>query len=220
DHWSGATIKKTGQGEIGISLSAGGADDQAGHPGPWVARKVTVETTGMWGMAVLLNQPGGTLSLEEAMVSSSGDLGLNATYQPRATVMVRAGALNVRGSTIRNRYRSGSQYHGRQPAALRLAGEQASLSMSDSPVEGARSIVRGLDGEGLSMDHAAKARLTDAQVLGKRAGRVDGAGELIAHNTRFSGKAGLLLSSKGRADLSGGTLAASEGDALFLYGDA
>ncbi|AOB26718.1 autotransporter outer membrane beta-barrel domain-containing protein [Bordetella bronchiseptica] len=234
DHWSGATIKKTGQGEIGISLSAGGADDQAGHPGPWVARKVTVETTGMWGMAVLLNQPGGTLSLEEAMVSSSGDLGLNQTYQPRATVMVRAGALNVRGSTIRNRYRSGSRYHGRKPAALRLAGEQASLSMADSLVEGergmrlintaqadiVRSIVRGLDGEGLSMDHAAKARLTDAQVLGKRAGRVDGAGELIAHNTRFSGKAGLLLSSKARADLSGGTLAASEGVALYLYGDA
>lgn len=230
EHWSGATIKKAGQGEIGIEVP----DKTAGlHAGPWVARKMTVETTGARGVGVLLDKAGASLMLEEAVITSSGDLGLDSTYQPRGTVMVQAGALTARGTTIRNRYASSAGDWRHRPLALRVAGPDASLTLSDSTVEGeqgmllvsraqadlVRSTVRGSHATGLSIKYAAKASLADSDVLGEQAAMVDGA-ELVARNTRFSGKAGLLLSGKGRADLSGGTLAASEGDALYLYGFA
>ena len=229
EHWSGATIKKTGQGEIGIEVPDKTA---ALHTGPWVARKMTVETTGARGVGVLLDKTGVSLTLEEAAITSSGDLGLDSSYQPRGTVMVRAGALTARGTTIRNRDGSSAGDWSRRPLALRVAGPDASLILSDSTVEGeqgmqlvsraradiVRSTVRGLHATGLSIKYAAKASLADSEVLGERAARVDGDGELAARNTRFSGRSGLLLSSGGRADLSGGSLAASNGSALDLYG--
>lgn len=136
--------------------------------------------------------------------------------------MVRAGALTARGTTIRNRYGSSAGDWSRRPLALRVAGPDASLILSDSTVEGeqgmqlvsraradiVRSTVRGLHATGLSIKYAAKASLADSEVLGERAARMDGDGELAARNTRFSGRSGLLLSSGGRADLSGGSLAA------------
>lgn len=77
EHWSGATIKKTGQGEIGIEVPDKTA---ALHTGPWVARKMTVETTGARGVGVLLDKTGVSLTLEEAAITSSGDLGLDSSY--------------------------------------------------------------------------------------------------------------------------------------------
>lgn len=232
EHWSGATIKKTGKNEVGIEISDKVA---ASHAGPWAARKATVETTGEHGVAVLLDKPGGSLLLEDARISSSGDLGLTDTYQPRGTVMVRAGALTVRGSTIHNHFSRAAQNTAHTLPALRIEGERASLTMSDSTAEGpdgmhllskaqahlAHSTLRGAHGAGLWIRHGAKAVLADSTVAGERlAVLVESAGEIVARNTRFSGPSGLYLSGGGRADLQGGALLASEGVALRVLGSA
>ncbi|KDC05275.1 hypothetical protein AZ19_2998 [Bordetella bronchiseptica E012] len=54
EHWSGATIKKTGQGEIGIEVPDKTA---ALHTGPWVARKIRWKPPAREGWAYCWTRP-------------------------------------------------------------------------------------------------------------------------------------------------------------------